>query len=117
MGVLSMAVDGAEAVCRFYLPPPFGDSHFYSAADTECADVRVRFPGFVYESPAVFAVALPDAGGACPAGTLPVYRLWNARIDSNHRTPPIPRSATRCRLKGYVPEGYGSDAVAFCAWP
>ena len=30
--------------------------------------------------------ALPDpATGACPAGTVPVYRLWNQRADSNHR--------------------------------
>ena len=38
------------------------------------------------ESPAVFFVALPDtATGACPDATVPVYRLWNRRADSNHR--------------------------------
>ena len=61
---------GANPVCRFYLPPANGDSHFYSASPAECADVRAKFPTFVYESPDVMYVALPDvATGDCPAGT------------------------------------------------
>ena len=31
-------------------------------------------------------ITLPDvATGACPPGAIPVYRLWNRRVDSNHR--------------------------------
>jgi alpha-tubulin suppressor-like RCC1 family protein len=107
---------GYAPVCRFYIPPNLGDSHFYSAFADECDDVRIRYPTFVYESGQVMWVKLPDvASGACPAGTLPVYRLWNHRADSNHRytTDLAVRSAMIAR--GYVPEGYGPDGVAMCA--
>ena len=34
----------------------------------------------------MFEMDLPDAvTGACPAGGVPVYRIWNQRYDSNHR--------------------------------
>jgi len=117
MGAYLGSAPGFNAVCRFYMPPSFGDSHFYSASPAECSDVRVRFPGFVYESPDVFAVALPDAGGTCPASTVAVYRLWNGRVDSNHRYTADPAIRDAMRAKGYVPEGYGPAAVAFCALP
>ena len=69
------------------MPPASGDSHFYTASATECNDVKTKFPQFTYEAPDVFHIALPDgATGACPAGTKPVYRLWNNRVDSNHRS-------------------------------
>ncbi|HLW11330.1 MAG TPA: glycosyl hydrolase, partial [Casimicrobiaceae bacterium] len=29
--------DGLAAVCRFYIPPAHGDSHFFSALPAECA--------------------------------------------------------------------------------
>lgn len=111
-------VPGTSPVCRFYLPPATGDSHFYSASPAECADVRARFPGFLLEASEVFAVALPDlASGACPAGLVAVHRLWNGRADSNHRY--VTRAAVRDEMlaRGYVAEGYGPDAVAFCALP
>jgi len=77
---------GTSPVCRFYLPPASGDSHFYSASPTECAEVSAKFPAFSYESPGVMHVGLPDAAtGACSPGWAPVYRLWNSRADSNHR--------------------------------
>jgi hypothetical protein len=28
----------ANPVCRFYIPPVVGDSHFYTASPVECAD-------------------------------------------------------------------------------
>jgi hypothetical protein len=116
--VYATAIDATSVVCRFYLPPAFGDSHFYSASATECADVRARFPGFVYESSAVFAVALPDlASGACPAAMVSVFRLWNARSDSNHRYTADAATRDAMLRKGYVAEGYGPTAVAFCALP
>lgn len=107
---------GTSPVCRFYLPPSAGDSHFYSASPTECADVRARFPAFVAEAPDVFHVALPDAtSGACPGGTTPVYRLWNARADSNHRYTTDPAVKAQMVARGFVAEGYGPDAVIMCA--
>ncbi len=108
--------DGANPVCRFYLPPGNGDSHFYSASPDECAAVRTRFPTFVYESPAVMYIPLPDVQtGACAPGTQPVYRLWNGRADSNHRYTTDPAVRTEMVARGYVPEGYGPDAVIMCA--
>ena len=107
---------GASAVCRFYIPPALGDSHFVSASATECTAVRGRFPAFMEETPTRLAVALPDVpSGACPPGTSPVYRIWNARADSNHRyvTDPALRDAMVAR--GGTAEGYGPAGVAFCA--
>jgi cytochrome c553 len=107
---------GASPVCRFYIPPAYGDSHFYSASPAECDEVRARFPQFAYEAPEVMAVRLPDGvTGACPAGTAPVYRLWNARADTNHRYT-TDRAVRQGMIdRGHVPEGYGPEGVAFCA--
>lgn len=107
---------GASPVCRFYLPPASGDSHFYSASPAECAEVAARFPAFVFEAPDVMYVALPDLGtGECPAGTVRVYRLWNQRADSNHRYTTDPAVKAAMVAKGYVAEGYGPDATIMCA--
>lgn len=107
---------GASPVCRFYLPPANGDSHFYSASPAECAEVLAKFPSFVYESGAVMYVGLPDTvTGACPAGTVAVYRLWNNRADSNHRYTSDPAVKAAMLAKGYVAEGYGPDATIMCA--
>jgi len=109
--------DGTNPVCRFYIPPPLGDSHFYSASPAECAEVRARFPLLFYEASDVFAVALPDAAGACPAGMMAVFRLWNGRADSNHRYTTDPLQKAAMQGIGYVAEGYGPAAVAFCTLP
>ena len=110
------ATAGASPVCRFYLPPANGDSHFYSASPGECADVQTKFPSFVYESPSVMYIGLPDAAtGACSAGFAKVYRLWNKRADSNHRYTTDKATRDAMLAKGYVPEGYGPDGVAMCA--
>jgi hypothetical protein len=112
---------GVNPVCRFYIPPP-ADSHFVSASPVECTAVLAKiltdpnYRNLVYETPNAFYVALPDtATGACPAGTVPVYRLWNGRADSNHRY--IADFATKALMlvKGYVAEGFGPDGVAMCA--
>jgi outer membrane protein assembly factor BamB len=112
----SQSLSGANPVCRFYLPPAYGDSHFYSASPAECAAVQARYPFFAFESPAVFYILLPDQiTGACPAGTLPVYRVWDKRADTNHRY--IISRATRDQMvaAGWFAEGYGNDAVIMCA--
>jgi hypothetical protein len=113
--VFTDGAGGATPVCRFYIPPANGDSHFYSALASECASVHAQFPTFVYESPSVFYVNLPDAGtGACGAGTTPLYRLWNKRADSNHRYTTDPAIKASMIARGYVAEGFGPDAVAMC---
>jgi hypothetical protein len=112
------AQPGASAVCRYYLPPENGDSHFYSASASECADVRQKFPSFVLESGAVMHIALPNvATGACPAGSAPIYRIWNQRADSNHRYTTSAALRNQMVALGGLAEGYGSDATIMCAAP
>lgn len=107
---------GMSPVCRFYIPPALGDSHFYSASPAECAEVAAKFPTFTYESPSVMYVGLPDAtSGACPAGTRPVYRLWNNRPDSNHRYTTDANVRAEMLARGYIAEGYGPEGVAMCS--
>ena len=113
---------GVNPVCRFYIPPAHGNSHFFSASPAEC-DLVVQktatdpnFSGYVFESPNVFYVALPDTTtGACPAGTAPVFRLWNQRVDSNHRYTNSTAIKAQMLAAGYVAEGYGPNAVIMCA--
>ena len=83
----SVAPAGASPVCRFYLLPQFGDSHFYSADPAECAATAVKFAAsWVEESPALFYIELPDRiTGACPADTRPVYRFLNRTNQVHHR--------------------------------
>jgi hypothetical protein len=100
-GFPTLAGDGAATnpVCRYYIPPQHGDSHFFSASADECAKVLAKigvdpnYSGYIFETPSEFYVALPDTtSGAClPTGLTPgrnpqaVFRLWNNRVDSNHR--------------------------------
>lgn len=107
---------GSNPVCRFYLPPANGDSHFYSASPAECSQVADKFPTFSFESPEVMYVILPDiATGACPPNTSPVYRVWNQRVDSNHRYTTDLAVREQMIARGYIGEGYGPDAVVMCS--
>jgi hypothetical protein len=113
---------GAQPVCRWYIPPQNGDSHFFSASVAECFAIlqlklsNALYAGYVEETPQAFFIGLPDlATGACPLATVPVYRLWNQRVDSNHRYTTDPATKALMIALGYAPEGYGTDAVAMCA--
>ncbi|MEO8344159.1 MAG: sialidase family protein [Betaproteobacteria bacterium] len=112
---------GVNPVCRFYIPPQHGNSHFFSASPKECNDALIltatnpSFSGYIHETPAAFYIALPNTmTGACPLGTVPVYRLWNQRFDSNHRFTTDASVKAQMVAKGYVAEGYGPDNVAMC---
>jgi len=108
---------GVNPVCRIYIPPP-GDSHFFSASPAECDGTRAKFPTFVFEAPDVFYIALPDqTNGACPAGTIAVYRVFDNRVDPNHRYTTDRATRDAMVAKGYIAEGYGADAVIMCAPP
>ena len=109
-------VPGVSPVCRFYVPPQYGDSHFYSASPAECSAVRAQFPQLSYEAPDVFYVGLPDTvTGVCPNNGTPVYRLWNRRPDTNHRYTTSILLRNQMLARGYVAEGYGPNAVAMCS--
>ena len=104
----------------FLRPPSAGlDSHFYSASAAECDEVRVKFPlAWLHESGNVFGIYLPDlTSGQCPANTIPVYRSWNARSDSNHRYTTSTAVHDAMVAQGAVAEGYGPPPrpVAMCA--
>jgi hypothetical protein len=109
---------GANPVCRIYIPPP-GDSHFFSASPQECDETRAKFPMFTFESPDVFFIALPvtsgPMAGACPPGTVPVYRVFNNRADPNHRYTTSRAIRDQMVARGGTAEGYGDDAVIMCA--
>src|SRR5437667_2301407 len=107
-----------SAVCRFYGRPEAGlDSHFYSGSPDECAAVIKKFAAsWQFESSNVFQVQMPDLGtGSCPVGAAPVYRLFNNRLDANHRYTTDASVKQAMVSRGYASEGYGPDGVAFCS--
>jgi len=52
--------------------------------------------------------------GACPFGTQAFYRLYNNWPDVNHRYTTSLAIRDAMVQKGWIPEGYGPNAVAFC---
>ena len=112
------AVAGTSPVCRFYRAPAYGDSHFYSASPAECAATAAAHPvDWIYESPAVFYIALPDtATGACPANTRPIWRFFNT-VRTNHRYTAEVKERDDMRFDPvtWIAEGYGPDAVIMCS--
>jgi hypothetical protein len=111
----SMYGQVAVPVCRYYIPPESGDSHFFSASAQECDEVAARFPSFVKETDAAFFVVGADKEtGACPVPWMPVYRLWNQRADTNHRYVNNPALRGEMMAKGWVSEGFGPTGVAWC---
>jgi hypothetical protein len=110
--VFTVPLPGMLPVCRFYIPPAYGDSHFFSVSPAECAEVPTRFPAFKLETPNAFYVDVPDAAGNCIQGTIPLYRLWDARADTNHRYTTDPALREQMITRGWVPEGSGIGVVA-----
>jgi hypothetical protein len=108
---------GTVPVCRFYGLPSKGlDSHFYSASSAECAAVQQKYgDSWLLESSDVFDVYPADPNtGACLFDTNPVYRVYNNRADANHRYTTSRAIRESMVASGWVAEGYGPDAVAFC---
>jgi hypothetical protein len=63
-------------------------------------------------------VELPDVStGDCTSGGTPVYRVWNNRVDSNHRYVTSIADRDAMVAKGYVREGYGPNSVTLCGLP
>ncbi len=131
--VYASAMPGTVPVCRYYLPPSQGDSHFFGVAvvqaelptpyvNDECRVIekdavfsKGPYVNFVKETANAFYVRRPEwPTGACPAGDLSVYRLWNNRPDTNHRYTTDPAIRAQMVAKGYVAEGYGPAGVVMC---
>jgi serine protease len=108
---------GAVPVCRFYgSAAALIDSHYYTANAAECQFIQSHWPGiWTLERAAAFYVLLPDSGGACAEGTLPVYRFFNNRQDANQRHT-IDLSVRRAMInRAWVPQGVPPNDVIFCA--
>ena len=111
--VFTASPSGGSPVCRFYIPPGKGNSHFYGRGAAECDATALANPSFVNEDPKFFYVVLPTAG-ACPAGTNPVYRVFSNRPDANHRYMTSRSLRDEMTGKGWLPEGDGADLVVMC---
>jgi hypothetical protein len=105
---------GTSPVCRYYLPPAFGDSHFFGRGTAECNATGAAHPGFILESSEIMDVFLPVAGN-CPSGTTPIYRVFSNRADANHRYMTDRGVRDQMVAKGWLAEGDGPDLVVMCA--
>jgi hypothetical protein len=104
------APSGSVAICRFFndhFAPK--SSHFYAAHGFGCEATIAQFPDWREEDDQLFNTMLPDATGACPGGTIPVYRLYNDGRGGapNHRF--VTSLAERQKMldQGFVAEGAG----------
>jgi hypothetical protein len=100
-----------RSTCRWYGLLAFGlDTHCFSASATECGQVAsapLTSGRWKEETGNAFEATLPDIlTGACPDTTAPVYRLWNGRVDSNHRYTTKVAIKQAMIAKGYIPEGF-----------
>lgn len=105
---------GTSPVCRYYIPPALGDSHFYGRGTDECAATAQKHPAFVLEDPAFMHMFLPTAG-TCPPGSTEVYRVFNNRSDASHRYTTDKAVRDQMVAKGWLAEGDGPDMVVMCA--
>ena len=113
-GVYTAAPAGASPVCRFYIPPERGNSHFYGRGVDECNATGANNPSFINETSQLFHVLLPTFG-ICPAGTRSVYRVFSNRADANHRYMTDASIRTQMVASGWIAEGDGPDLVVMCA--
>jgi hypothetical protein len=104
----------ASSVCRYYIPPALGDSHFFGRGTAECAATGQKNPSFVLEDPRFMYTFLPVAG-VCPIGTIQVYRVFSNRPDANHRYMTDKLVRDQMVAKGWLAEGDGPDLVVMCA--
>jgi hypothetical protein len=117
--VNATAPASSVAICRFFnstFAPK--SSHFYAPHGLGCEATLSGFPDWKLEDDKLFNSMLPDASGACPAGTIPVYRLYNNGMGGapNHRFVTSLTERQNMINKGFVPEGNGIG-VGMCVPP
>ena len=83
---LTAARDDTSPICRFYIPPNLGNSHFFGRGTTECNGTAAANPTFVLEDPAFMHMVIPAAGAA---------RRAPRRCIACSATAPTPITATR----------------------
>ncbi len=111
---------GSTPVCRFYGSiSPGPNSHFYTVDAAECANLKqlqASTPStqkrWNFES--LDFISTAPVNGACPSGTVPVYRAYNngaARgVDSNHRI-----TSSQTAIQQVVARGWSNEGVVMCA--
>jgi YVTN family beta-propeller protein len=113
---------GRVPVCRFFSRETvFGalSSHFYTAIASECL-FRQTDPASVaawqLETTTAYYLALTDASGNCPAGTAPLYRVYNNGMGGapNHRLTPTRLTRDHMLTLGWIAEGNGPDIIYAC---
>ncbi len=110
------AAAGLNPVCRFFseaFAPK--SSHFYTPFPTECSVVKTN-ANWSFEGE-VFFVAVPSVTGACPASTIPVYRMYNNGQSGapNHRYTTDLAVREQMLAQGWIAEGEGTIGVIMCA--
>lgn len=108
------AQPGSSPICRYYIPPALGNSHFFGRGTVECNATGAANPSFVLEDPAFMQMILPTAG-TCPATATLVYRVFSNRPDANHRYTTDRSTRDAMVAKGWLAEGDGPDLVVMCA--
>lgn len=111
---LTAAQTGTSPVCRFYIPPALGDSHFFGRGTVECNATGQKNPSFTLEDASFMQMYLPVAG-VCPPGAVPIYRVFSNRADANHRYMISKALRDQMVAKGWLAEGDGPDLVVMCA--
>jgi hypothetical protein len=121
---VSAALDGVPgikaavanaATCRFFstiFDPK--SSHFYTPFDAECASLKAG-NAWQYEGIA-FYLQLADANGLCPAGSVPLYRLYDNGMGGapNHRYTTSLEVFNQQAAAGWTFEGNGDTKVFAC---
>jgi hypothetical protein len=117
--VWPQAMGSASATCRFF-STAFAprSSHFYTPFPTECALVQTDpalHAAWEFEAIA-FYIQLADANGLCPAGTIPLYRLYNNGMGGapNHRYTTSVTVFNQMAAVGWLFEGDGNTKVFAC---
>jgi hypothetical protein len=103
------------AACRFFsssFAPK--SSHFYTPFATECATVK-QSSDWQFEGVA-FYMQPPSPDGTCPAGSIPLYRLYNNGMGGapNHRYTTSVTTLDQMVGAGWTFEGNGITKVFAC---
>ena len=112
---LSGAPVSSSTVWRFFstiFAPK--SSHFYTANVVEY-NALVAGIGWQLEGP-VFSTPMPASNGTCPAGSIPIYRMYNNGMGGapNHRFTTDINVRAQTLAAGWLPEGQGIG-VGFCS--
>jgi hypothetical protein len=89
-------------------------AHFYTANIAEY-NALVNGIGWQLEGP-VFSTPMPASNGTCPAGSIPIYRMYNNGMGGapNHRFVTNANVRAQMLAAGWIAEGQGIG-VGFCS--